>query len=61
MVRNIYIMVIIDLFFDQLFVCCIIMYSDQPLVGSSYTVISYHDRVSNISGMIREFNHKNLV
>ena len=30
-------------YFDQLFVCCAIVYSDQLLVGSSYTVISYHD------------------
>ena len=25
-------------YFDQLFVCCVIVYSDQLLVGSSYTV-----------------------
>ena len=33
------------MYFDQLFVCCVIVYSDQLLVGSSYTVISYHDKV----------------
>ena len=25
--------------------CCLIVYSDQFLVGSSYTVISYHDKL----------------
>ena len=30
-------------YFDQLFMCCIVVYSDQLLVGSSYTVISYHN------------------
>ena len=24
--------------------CCIVVYSDQPLVGSFYTGISYHDK-----------------
>ena len=33
-------------YFDQLFVCCVIVYSDQLLVGSSYTVISYYDTCS---------------
>ena len=32
------------LYFDQLFVCCVIVYSDQLLVGTLYTVISYHDK-----------------
>ena len=32
--------------FDQLFVCCFIVYSDQLLVGLSYTVTSYHDSES---------------
>ena len=32
-------------FDDQLFVCCIIVYSYQLLVGSSYTVTSYHGTV----------------
>ena len=31
--------------FDQLFVCCNIVYSDQLLVGSSYTVTSYHNNL----------------
>ena len=31
------------LYFDQLFVCCVVVYSDQPLVGSLYTGITYHD------------------
>ena len=35
-----------DTYFDQLFMCCVIVYSNQLLVGSSYTVISYHDNLT---------------
>ena len=46
-VRCIYLINFSDLLvgciFDQLFVCCVVVYSYQLLVGSSYTVISYHD------------------
>ena len=39
--------------FDQLFVCCLIVYSDQLFVSSSYTGISYHDTVKNQPNMLR--------
>ena len=31
---------------DQLLVCCVIVYSGQPLVGSLYTGISYQDTIT---------------
>ena len=30
-------------YFDQLFVCCVVVYPNQPLVGSLYTGKSYHE------------------
>ena len=41
------------IYFDQFFVCCAVVYSKQLLLGSSYTVISYHD--TNYQGWYAEF------
>ena len=46
-------------FLDQLFVCCVIVYSDQLLAGSLYTGISYCDIIdvygSNKTSKIFDF------
>ena len=44
-------------YFDQLFMCCVVVYSDQLLVGSVYTRISYHDWFIFKSTSRRSYNY----